>query len=1143
VRTSPSSQLSNLLLRRGADRGVARLLFAGGAGLSFVGAVVFALPKVALQPGLREWLVGGCLLACAVFLLLVWLADRLPLEKTVLVAAWVGCVTIGAATHVLGAGTRTPLLGIWPLLIAVAAVLASVPSAALLAVACAAFGAALAIDEASHPLPAVALAGSAADGPLLSLVTLAATLAAGLAVGALLSLSLRRSLRQIGAGEQRSHALVAMTADWVWELDAEFRFTRFEAAPGTTGTTPDELLGCAPWEVSDFGFDDDALDALRADLEARQPFNGLLMRSIDASGRTHFISASGTPFNDDRGVFRGYWGIGRDISAQVHAEQAAQASAARFQELFERSPTPLVLHRSGRVVEANLAAARMCGFGTPQSVIGFDLRQLYPDGAAREQAIAELRQLEQEPLGSDLPVTDFMLRAPDGRQLTVQSTAVRVIADGGPATLSIFFDVTARRATEAALRRSDALLSHLFATSPGCITLTELASGRYVLVNPGFTRVTGYAASEVAGRTETEVGIWHRAADRERLVAAVRERGHVDDWAMTIVTKSDALASIQLSAARFEMDGKDYLVVNAHDITETERARIEHAAILQNASIGIAFTRDGRFRQVNPSWERMFGCETGQLAGQRIESIWADPPADAELRARSGPGSAGAKPLEIVREMRRMDGSLFWCRLLGQTVNAANPVHDGTLWIAEDISEQRRIDVELATALDQAEAASRAKSAFLANTSHEIRTPLNGLLGLARMAMQPALDPGQRDQYLGQIVDSAQSLADIISDVLDLSRIEAGKLTLEVRPFDLREQLRSLHRSYLALARAKGLQLSLTMADEVPEWVLGDVVRTRQIVVNLLSNAIKFTDAGAVRIDVSGRSERGVDGPGKAAQECVRIVVSDTGPGIDAKTQQRLFQPFSQADESTTRRYGGNGLGLSICRQLARLMGGEVGVQSEPGRGSRFWVELPLAPTALPPAEPEHTVPDPRRLRGARVLMVEDNPVNMMIAVAQLEQFGTHVDEACDGQEAIEAVERAAAEGHPYDVVLMDLQMPRMGGNEATRVLRRRFPAGELPIIALTAAALVSERELALKAGMVPPVEKLEFFSVLRSTPPAALMLWPSSAVICVLVRVVLPPEVMTVRPPVWMFAPWLVELFCTPTATLPWMAAPLFLV
>jgi CheY-like chemotaxis protein len=379
----------------------------------------------------------------------------------------------------------------------------------------------------------------------------------------------------------------------------------------------------------------------------------------------------------------------------------------------------------------------------------------------------------------------------------------------------------------------------------------------------------------------------------------------------------------------------------------------------------------------------------------------------------------------------------------------------GTIWIVEDISERRRFEQALAKARDDAEAANRAKSAFLANTSHEIRTPLNGLVGLARLARRPDVDEARRRQYLEQIADSAETLSAVISDVLDLSKIEAGKLDVEQVAFDLHALLESLRQVYGTLADARGLLFGFERDAGVPRWVWGDPVRVRQVLGNFLNNALKFTAKGSVQLRAC------VDAGGK-----LRFEVEDTGPGITGEVCARLFQPFTQADQSTTRRFGGSGLGLSICRELATLMNGTVGVESEPGRGSCFWAELPLPATEAPAHDSGFGVLEPSPLAGTRVLMVEDNAVNMTIAVAMLEQWGVSVDQAFDGAQAVVAVEQAAAQGRPFDLVLMDVQMPVMSGYEATRVLRAR-PAGRtLPVIALTAAALSSEREQALASGM-----------------------------------------------------------------------------
>jgi CheY-like chemotaxis protein len=267
--------------------------------------------------------------------------------------------------------------------------------------------------------------------------------------------------------------------------------------------------------------------------------------------------------------------------------------------------------------------------------------------------------------------------------------------------------------------------------------------------------------------------------------------------------------------------------------------------------------------------------------------------------------------------------------------------------------------------------------------------------------------------------------------------------------------LRAVHHAYQSLAEVKGLVLRLSIVEPLPPTVRGDAVRVRQVLSNFITNALKFTERGQVRIEASA-SVHGV----------IRLAVTDTGPGVPPDMQSRLFTPFSQGDSSTTRRYGGTGLGLSICRELAQLMGGSVGIDSTPGKGSTFWAELPLPHSSPSRAAPNTEPGDLERLRGARVLMAEDNPVNMMIAVAMLEHWGVLVAQAMDGRSAIDAVHAAVEAGEPFDAVLMDVQMPVMGGHDAARELRRRYDATALPIVALTAAALTSERDEALDAGM-----------------------------------------------------------------------------
>ena len=884
-----------------------------------------------------------------------------------------------------------------------------------------------------------------------------------LGLGGLLGRHLaQRERRQHAAGDEqdwRWQAWRRIATDLEWEMDAEFRFSRVTAG-GERGDRIDGFgsalrLDATLWEIESVEVGEEALDALRADLEAHVAFADVLVTHRDARGASRFIRLAGVPRFTPDGGFAGYWGIARDVSDQMRLRSGALAAEMRFRDLFERSPAPLVLLRQGQVFDANDAALRLFGFSDLDAIQGFVLSTLLPEGTVRDNAVEREAQLAQAPVGEALPVIEHPMHTLHGRAISVQSTGVRIDTDTGPALLGIFFDSTGRKAAELALRRSETMLLQLFATVPDAIALIDLATDRYTMVNPSFTRLLGHASHEALGHTPAELGLWQSPADRGRLASALGGQGSVRDLRMVLLDKAGRPVTTRLSAARFSVHQRDFLVVNARDVTESERAELEHQAILQRATIGIAFTRQGLFVRANWRFEHMLGWDGGGLAGQPGGVMWCSAEETAEVGALAAPLFAAGQALAMEREVCRRDGSRFWCRIQAQVVDPNDPAGGGTVWIAEDVTERRQIDRALAAARDAAEAASRAKSAFLANTSHEIRTPLNGLLGLARLAMQTRHDAARRQQYLEQIYDSAQSLAAIISDILDLSKIEAGKIALEQVAFGLRDAVAAVHHAYRALADVKGLELVLDIDAELPVTVVGDPVRLRQILANFITNGLKFTERG--RVCLAAR---------RGAGDTVRLSVADTGPGIDAPTRARLFQPFMQADESTTRRYGGTGLGLSICRELAQLMGGSIGVDSEPGEGATFWVELPLPAVATPADVVDSGFDDLQRLQGTHVLIAEDNPVNMMIAVAMLEDWGVRVAQASDGAMAIKAVDAALRDGQPFDAVLMDVHMPVMSGHAAVRSLRERYDAQTLPVIAVTAAALVSEREEAAAAGM-----------------------------------------------------------------------------
>jgi PAS domain S-box-containing protein len=449
----------------------------------------------------------------------------------------------------------------------------------------------------------------------------------------------------------------------------------------------------------------------------------------------------------------------------------------------------------------------------------------------------------------------------------------------------------------------------------------------------------------------------------------------------------------------------------------TERRRTEEALRASEAELRAVFSAmddvilvldaEGRYLKVAPTNPSLLYKPPDELVGKTLHEVMPEGQADAFLD-HIGRALRGGRPVHTEYSLP-VDGRKVW---FAGTVSPME--EDRVVFVARDVTDRRRAEQELRQAKEEAESASRAKSDFLATMSHEIRTPMNGVIGMTGLLMDTDLTEEQRE-YAETVRASGENLLTIINDILDFSKIEAGKLELEETDFDLQGVVEETIDLFAAAADAKGLELASLIEQGVPTALRGDAGRVRQVLVNLLGNAVKFTEEGEVVLRGSLAEE-------DESAAVVRIEVRDTGIGMSEEQQARLFESFTQADASTTRRYGGTGLGLAISKQLVEMMGGEIGVGSQPGAGSTFWFTLKLAkqPEGVPKDRPPHRA----SLRDPRVLIVDDNETNRKIVQEQIVSWGMRNGMAENGQKALEVLRGAAGGRDPYDLAIVDLRCP-----------------------------------------------------------------------------------------------------------------------
>jgi len=642
------------------------------------------------------------------------------------------------------------------------------------------------------------------------------------------------------------------------------------------------------------------------------------------------------------------------------------------------------------------------------------------------------------------------------------------------------------RQAEEALLAAGALQNAIF-NSANFSSIATDAKGVIQIFNVGAERMLGYAAAEVTNKiTPADISDPQELITRARALSMELEafitpgfealvfkasRGIEDIYELTYIRKDGSRfpAVVSVTALR-DAQGAiiGYLLIGtdntARKLVEEEQKKTDqrlrdqqfYTRSLIEANIDAIMTTDpaGIITDVNRQMEKLTDCTRDELIGAPFKNYFTDPDR-AEAGIKLVLSEKSVSDYELTARAR--GGKLTVVSYNATTFYDRNRTLQGVFAAARDVTERKRVELELQQAKAVAESASRTKSDFLASMSHEIRTPMNAIMGIANLLAKTQLSPEQ-DKYVQIFRRAGDNLLNLINDILDLSKVEASQLELERIGFSLHDDLDKVMEMIAARGAEKGLILVCEIEAGVPNELTGDPTRLRQVLLNLLGNAIKFTESGQVSLRVSSDGDSDVP-------TALRFTVSDSGIGIPASKLGQVFERFTQADSSTTRRFGGSGLGLTICKRLVELMGGRIWVESDLGEGSTFAFSAPfeISTATARPALVAHSGISDARLPPLSILMAEDSPDNCTITIAYLEDTPYKIDVAENGAIAVEKF----AVGH-YDLVLMDRQMPIMDGLTATRKIRaweREMGRSPTPIVALTASALKGDREKCLAAG------------------------------------------------------------------------------
>ncbi|UDF33333.1 UNVERIFIED_ORG: PAS domain S-box protein [Shinella sp. XGS7] len=902
----------------------------------------------------------------------------------------------------------------------------------------------------------------------------------------------KRSAELLERERERLSRIIEGTGAGTWELNLQTDEVRFnERWAEMIGYELSELgtLSAQTWDRLAHPEDlQQAQQLLQRHLRGELDTYQAEVRLRHKNGRWIWLQTRGKLISRDaQGQPLWVAGIHLDIDARKTAEQALRESEA-------------VLERGGRIAavggwQLDLRSQRLHWTDQTfrihdlvpgQHQPGFEEALEYYDLPGRLAIRAALRRLYRQRENVDL---ELRMTTALGREIWVRAVGEpewegdRVVRING-----ILQDITQRRALEDSMRRNNEVLSSVLDNLPCGLTLFD-GSMQLMLHNSRWAQLYALPADFFTGEpvsVDKVAGLMHARREygeisEAQALEAARQRAR-DAMQAPHYWERSRPGGLILEMRSAPLPGGGF-VTTYTDVSEQRRAAVELAqalallrAVLDAASqvLIVATDRERRIRVFNRGAELMLGYRAEELVGRHSTAL-LHPPEDLEAQGRALSAETGREiggfealihPSQLGRELecvyQRKDGSRFPALRVVTEMRGPDGQLHGYLGVAYDITRRKEAEAVLQEARLAAEQASAAKSQFLANMSHEIRTPMNAILGMLRLLGRTPLDERQRD-YASKTERAARALLALLNDILDFSKIEAGRLVLDPQPFAPAQLMADVEVILRANLGDKPLALHLELDPALPPGLLGDAIRLQQVLVNLGGNAIKFTPRGEVCLSLShgGESAEGV---------LLNLRVSDTGIGIAPEHQQKIFAGFTQAEASTTRRFGGTGLGLAISQRLVQAMGGMLTLRSAPGEGSEFSFSLRLPRAEAPEATPSEAPAAPgERLAGLTLLVVEDNANNQQVAQELLEYEGALVSLAGDGQQALDMLRAAPL---AYDLVLMDVQMPVMDGYAATRAIRADASLAHLPVVAITANAMAVDRLAARAAGMDAHVGK-----------------------------------------------------------------------